>query len=330
MGWVWEDAPARGAYTRTKRLADLVVSGGALLVLSPVFAGVAILVRAKLGRPVIFRQERPGMHGEVFEILKFRTMLDVDPGRGRVSDEDRMTPFGRRLRATSLDEIPELINVLRGEMSLVGPRPLRTKYLERYSAEQARRHDVPPGLTGLAQISGRNALTWDDRFDLDLEYVRTRSLATDVRILLATVPKVLGHHGIAQEGRATMDDFFGPRRIGRHELRPAPDRAGEDALSVVDRTTGAEVARCIVSGLSSGVLEVGIDVVPDTEDAETVRSRAAEMLLGIARERDAHGIRIDTSHDSPETVEFWITQGCRIDGDHVRRSVARTEAVAGR
>lgn len=276
-------------YARIKRAGDVVVAGGALLVLSPVMLATAAVVRAGLGRPVLFRQQRPGLHGEVFEILKFRTMRDPDPARGAVEDADRLTPLGRRLRASSLDELPGLINVLRGEMSLVGPRPLRTRYLQRYSREQAHRHDVPPGLTGLAQVAGRNAVSWDDRLDLDLEYVRTRSLATDLRILCATVPMVLRREGIAEEGQATMTDFYGPRRIGRHALRPAGGGAGGDARGdaweVVDRVSGAVLARCALHGADAPGTGMSIEVLPGAPEPESVRCHAAEMLRGVQRER---------------------------------------------
>lgn len=162
--------------------------------------------------PVLFRQERPGLHGEPFEMVKFRTMLAPDPARGLVDDADRLTRLGRVLRATSLDELPSLWNIVRGDMSLVGPRPLLMRYLPRYSPEQARRHDVRPGLTGLAQVSGRNALTWERKFELDVEYVEHHTLRGDLRILLATVAKVLRRDGIAAEDSVTMPEFMGSSR----------------------------------------------------------------------------------------------------------------------
>lgn len=284
--------PPASVYDRVKRVGDALVAGGALLVLSPVVLGTALLVRVKLGRNVLFRQERPGLHGQLFTILKFRTMLDPDPDRGLMTNEERMTPFGDRLRATSLDELPGLINVLRGEMSLVGPRPLRTPYLERYSREQARRHEVLPGLTGLAQVSGRNALSWDDRFELDLRYVRTRSLSTDLGILLATVPKVFRREGIAEEGQATMSEFFGPRRIGVHEIRPVGEAGTGGPWEIVDRRSGGVVARCELDRVGAAGRAMRIEVDRGAAEPELIRHRAAEMLVGLARELDADTVHL--------------------------------------
>jgi len=322
-------------YDGVKRVLDVAVAGGALIVLAPVVLGTALAVRLRLGRPVLFRQARPGRGGEVFEILKFRTMRDVDPARGAVLDEDRLTPFGRRLRASSLDELPSLINVVRGEMSLVGPRPLRTRYLERYSAHQARRHEVLPGLTGLAQVSGRNALSWDDRFDLDVEYVRTRSAATDLRILLATLPKVLRGEGVAEPGQATMRDFFGPRRIAQHEIRalgPAPgaaDAARPGSWAVVDRGTGAVVARCtlILADAGDVAAEMRIEVVAGAGHAPTLRWRAAEMLLGVAREQGARGVRIALPAVEAGPAGPWALHGFRPGSSTVDPAPVRSDAV---
>lgn len=203
-----------------KRCIDLVGSAAALLILSPLLVVLALLVGARLGRPVLFTQTRQGYKGRPFTILKFRTMTDARGPDGRLlPDAQRLTPFGRFLRASSLDELPELVNVLKGEMSLVGPRPLIMAYVERYTAEQARRMDVPPGLTGLAQISGRNALTWDDRFRIDVDYVDRWSLGLDVAIVARTVVAVLRRRGISAEGHATMPEFKGsstPRQEGQH------------------------------------------------------------------------------------------------------------------
>jgi lipopolysaccharide/colanic/teichoic acid biosynthesis glycosyltransferase len=198
-----------------KRLFDLAVAVPAFVGTLPIQAFVALAVRRALGSPVLFRQQRPGLHGEPFEMIKFRTMLDADPTTGLVDDASRMTALGRVLRATSLDELPSLWNIIRGDMSLVGPRPLLMRYLPRYTPEQARRHEVRPGLTGLAQVSGRNALTWERKFELDVEYVDTHTLRGDLRILLATVAKVLRRDGIAAEESVTMPEFMGtPRRDG--------------------------------------------------------------------------------------------------------------------
>ena len=200
---------ARGA--AAKRLLDLALAVPALVVLSPVIAVTAGLVRARLGSPVLFRQPRPGLHGRPFQLLKFRTMLDVVDASGEpLPDEQRLTAFGRRLRATSLDELPTLWNVVRGDMSLVGPRPLLMEYLPRYTPEQARRHDVRPGITGWAQVNGRNAISWDEKFRLDVWYVDHRSLRLDLRILWTTLRKVFVREGISHPGHATMEKFRGP------------------------------------------------------------------------------------------------------------------------
>ena len=196
-------------YDRMKRALDVAAAGTALVALSPVLAGVSVAVALNLGRPVLFRQRRPGRDGASFEILKFRSMRNPDPERGLATDEQRLTAFGKALRATSLDELPSLWNVLRGDMSFVGPRPLLVAYLDRYTPRQARRHEVRPGITGLAQARGRNALSWDERFALDVEYVDSRSLALDARILLETVIGVMRRSGVSAEGHATMPEFRG-------------------------------------------------------------------------------------------------------------------------
>ena len=193
-----------------KRLIDVAVATTMLLLLSPVLLAAALLVRIDMGSPVIFRQMRPGLRGEPFEMLKLRTMRDaVDRNGNPLSDAERLTRSGRFLRATSLDELPELWNVLRGEMSLVGPRPLLMEYLPLYNAEQARRHDVRPGLTGWAQVNGRNALNWDQKFALDLWYVDNRSIWLDLNILWMTLAKVLKREGISADGEVTMPKFEG-------------------------------------------------------------------------------------------------------------------------
>ncbi|MFD6700687.1 MULTISPECIES: sugar transferase [unclassified Microbacterium] len=196
-------------YDVVKRFLDIVTSVVALVLLSPVLAIVAVMVAVRLGRPVLFVQPRPGKDGRIFRLRKFRSMRDVDESKGLVSDADRLTTFGRKLRSTSLDELPSLWNVLRGDMSIVGPRPLLVEYLSRYSPEQARRHEVRPGITGLAQVSGRNALSWDDKFVLDVEYVDKRSLVLDTRVVWATVGSVFAREGISADGHATMTKFDG-------------------------------------------------------------------------------------------------------------------------
>ena len=193
-----------------KRPFDLVISLFALLVLAPVITGLALLVRAKLGGPIFFRQQRPGLHGRPFTILKFRTMTDTRDAKGNLlPDTERLPPFGRFLRSTSLDELPELWNVLCGDMSLVGPRPLLMQYLDRYTPEQARRHEVRPGITGWAQVNGRNALTWDVKFALDVWYVDHPSVWLDAKIIALTVWKIIQREGINQPGQATMQEFRG-------------------------------------------------------------------------------------------------------------------------
>ena len=193
-----------------KRLLDVAIAGGGLLVGWPVIALVAVLVRWRLGSPVLFRQERVGYRGRPFELTKFRTMTDDRaPDGSLLPDEVRLTALGRFLRSTSLDELPELLHVLRGEMSLVGPRPLPAAYLDRYSARQARRHDVLPGLTGWAQVNGRNSTGWAERLEMDVWYVDNRSLWLDLRILCRTIAVVLRRQGVSEDGHATMTEFLG-------------------------------------------------------------------------------------------------------------------------
>ncbi len=195
-----------------KRFFDFLASSLALLLLALPLLALAWLIRRKLGSPVLFRQVRPGLHGKPFTMVKFRTMTDErGPDGALLPDAQRLTPFGRFLRASSLDELPELWNVLKGEMSLVGPRPLLMEYLPLYTPEQARRHEVRPGITGWAQVNGRNAISWADKFALDVWYVDHRSLWLDVQILWRTVRKVLVRDGISAEGEATMSKFTGSK-----------------------------------------------------------------------------------------------------------------------
>ncbi|MBN1470744.1 MAG: sugar transferase [Syntrophaceae bacterium] len=191
-----------------KRLLDLALVIPSLVVLLPVLAAAALLVRIKLGSPVLFRQMRPGMQGKPFALYKFRTMTDKRGDDGQLlPDKERLTRLGRLLRATSIDELPELFNVLKGDMSLVGPRPLLMQYLERYTPEQARRHEVKPGVTGWAQVNGRNAITWEEKFKLDVWYVDHRSLWLDMKIILMTAWRIVRREGINQLGQATMEEF---------------------------------------------------------------------------------------------------------------------------
>lgn len=193
-----------------KTCLDYTVATIALILLAPLMLLIAILIRCTMGGPVLFRQKRPGLRGKPFTMIKFRTMRDAVDSRGKsLPDEQRITAFGEWLRRSSLDELPELIHVLRGEMSLVGPRPLMMEYLPRYSAEQARRHDVLPGITGWAQINGRNSIAWEDKFRLDVWYVDNWTVWLDVKILLLTIKKVVKRDGISAEGYATVSEFMG-------------------------------------------------------------------------------------------------------------------------
>ena len=193
-----------------KRLLDIIIASIALILLSPLYALVAYKVKKNLGSPVLFRQVRPGLHGKPFEMIKFRTMKDaVDEQGNPLPDSERLTPFGQMLRSTSLDEMPELWNVIKGDMSIVGPRPLLTEYLPLYNEEQAKRHNVRPGMTGHAQVNGRNAISWEEKFKLDTWYVENQSTLLDFKIMFKTVHKVLAKDDISAEGEATMMRFTG-------------------------------------------------------------------------------------------------------------------------
>ena len=198
-------------YAPTKRLLDVAAASVGLIVAAPIMAVTAAAVRQNLGSPVLFKQERPGKDEKIFTLYKFRSMRDVDPEKGLVTDADRLTKFGKLLRSSSLDELPSLWNVLKGDMSLVGPRPLLVEYLALYTDEQRRRHLVRPGITGLAQASGRNGLEWEETFALDVEYVDNRSLGADARILLQTLLTVLRREGISYPGQATIHRFEGAK-----------------------------------------------------------------------------------------------------------------------
>lgn len=193
-----------------KRLLDIIIASIALILLSPLYAFVAYKVKKNLGSPVLFRQVRPGLRGKPFEMIKFRTMKDAVDAQGKpLPDSERLTPFGKMLRSTSLDEMPELWNVIKGDMSVVGPRPLLTEYLPLYTAEQAKRHHVRPGMTGHAQVNGRNAIGWEEKFKLDTWYVENQSTLLDFKIMFKTVHKVLAKDDISAEGEATMTKFTG-------------------------------------------------------------------------------------------------------------------------
>ncbi|WP_441367249.1 sugar transferase [Acinetobacter lwoffii] len=196
-----------------KRLLDIIIASIALILLSPLYAFVAYKVKKNLGSPVLFRQVRPGLHGKPFEMIKFRTMKDaVDEQGNPLPDSERLTPFGQMLRSTSLDEMPELWNVIKGDMSIVGPRPLLMEYLPLYNEEQAKRHNVRPGMTGHAQVNGRNAISWEEKFKLDTWYVENQSIWLDFKIMFKTVHKVLAKDDISAEGEATMTRFTGSQR----------------------------------------------------------------------------------------------------------------------
>jgi sugar transferase EpsL len=196
-----------------KILLDFILVSTGIILISPILLITAVLVRLKLGSPILFCQERPGHQGQPFMMYKFRTMTDQRNANGELlPDQDRLTPFGQILRSTSLDELPELLNVLKGDMSLIGPRPLLTRYLDRYTPTQARRHEVKPGITGWAQINGRNAISWEEKFKLDIWYVDNISFWLDCKILLLTFSKVLKRSGISQTGQATMEEFMGTNK----------------------------------------------------------------------------------------------------------------------
>ncbi|CAM4405336.1 hypothetical protein F901_01154 [Acinetobacter dispersus] len=193
-----------------KRLLDIIIASTALILLSPLYFYVAYKVKKNLGSPVLFRQVRPGLHGKPFEMIKFRTMKDALDEQGNpLPDSERLTPFGKMLRSTSLDEMPELWNVIKGDMSVVGPRPLLMEYLPLYNKEQAKRHDVRPGMTGYAQVNGRNAISWEQKFKLDTWYVENRSVWLDFKIMLQTVKKVIAKDDISEAGEVTMTKFAG-------------------------------------------------------------------------------------------------------------------------
>lgn len=204
----------KGIYEKyIKRLMDFSLSLMALIVLSPVLLVVAILVRTKLGSPILFTQDRPGLNEKIFKMYKFRTMTDEKDSNGELlPDSIRLTKFGKMLRATSLDELPELWNIVKGDMSIVGPRPLLVQYLPLYNEHQKRRHDVRPGLTGLAQVSGRNAISWEEKFNLDVKYIGKVKFAYDIRIVLLTVKKVFVKEGISSDNDVTMEAFKGSNR----------------------------------------------------------------------------------------------------------------------
>lgn len=195
-----------------KRCFDFILAGGAFIILLPVYLILAVLVRCKLGSPVLFTQERPGKDEKIFKMYKFRSMTSETDEKGQLlPDEVRLTPFGKKLRSSSLDELPELLNIIKGDMSIVGPRPLLVRYLPLYNEEQKKRHNVRPGLTGLAQINGRNALSWEDKFAYDVKYVQNVTLLGDIKIIFQTIAKVVKRDGINSDTSATMEEFKGSK-----------------------------------------------------------------------------------------------------------------------
>lgn len=224
-------------FETVKRAFDLLIAVVGLLITFPIQLAIAILLFVKQGRPVLFRQLRPGLGGQTFYLLKFRTMRPYSEKKGWVTDEQRLTGLGRFLRSSSLDELPSLVNVIKGDMSIVGPRPLLLKYLDLYTPEQARRHEVRPGITGLAQVRGRNSLNWDEKFALDIEYVERKSLLLDIRIILKTVAVVLHRRGVSASGEATMPEFRGTAVYDR----TCPGRPAQGAAPGSDSTKAGEV-----------------------------------------------------------------------------------------
>ena len=338
------------AERRAKRALDVLVAGAATVVCAPVMGAVGVAVRIRLGSPVLFRQERPGLNGKTFKILKFRTMLEPDPERNLVTNEQRMTRFGSFLRSTSLDELPSLINVLRGDLSLVGPRPLRVKYLDRYSDEQSERHSVRPGLTGLAQTSGRNTLSWDDRLQLDIDYVRNWSLSKDLVLLVRTVSKVFKREGISAEGQATMSEFFGPERTKDLAIRPLQsddletrvewlrdpsiregisisfwpdldstktwyDRAEQDPTRIdyvtYDRLTGKAEGMLGLVSLTEESGELYIYINPESQGRGYGR-QSMQLLMAKARQRGLAEIRLETKTGNERSTRLYQRLGFRL------------------
>lgn len=298
-----------------KEALDRVGAALGLVACAPLLAVIAVAVRATLGRPVLFRQRRPGLHGATFELLKFRTM-----GAGTGSDAERLTPFGRFLRSTSLDELPELWNVLRGDMSLVGPRPLLTQYLRRYTSEQMRRHAVKPGITGWAQINGRNAITWEQRFALDVWYVDHWSLGLDVRILLRTVWTTISREGVAAPGSASMPEFRGPRET--ETAASAPAGAGP---SVHRHALGARLALYVFGAGGHG------KVVAEAARAGT-RYELRGFLDDDARRRGEQwdGLPVVGGREAIASLEEGAEVALGVGANRLRAELARTLAVQGR
>ena len=284
---------------RGKRILDFAIAAILLVALAPIMGGVAGLVCIFLGRPIIFRQHRIGLHSLGFAIRKFRTMKDSRDAEGRLlSDAQRLTPLGRFLRSTSLDELPELWNVLRGEMSLVGPRPLLPEYLPRYSPHQARRHEVRPGLTGLAQVSGRNQLDWESRFQLDVRYVENVSLCLDVSILARTVLAVVSRSGVSAEGHATMPPFLGSRQPLAPDLDCGIAVLGAGGHAKVVIATLQAAGQCVLAAYDDdprqwGKSMLGVPIRGSFELAKSDGVRNAIIAVGDNRVRRQIAARFD-------------------------------------
>lgn len=305
-------------YVQVKRGLDVVGAVLALLLLSPVMAVIALLVLIFHGAPVIFVQQRVTQGERIFRLRKFRSMRAADPERGRVSDEERLTAFGRLLRSTSLDELPSLWNILVGDMSVLGPRPLTTDYLCLYTEQQARRHDVRAGLSGLSQVSGRNCLDWDDKFDLDVRYVEAMSFALDLRILLRTVTTVLRRQGVAKDHEATSDSYGGTLRSDLVVFRQAPT-AGPVRSWSVETAGGRPVGRCRMLAVGERARMIRFDPVPAPDP--TARSHAttdaalfAEVLrlvVNRVRSADADFAVCCLSSIKPEQAKAYAAAGFR-------------------
>jgi sugar transferase EpsL len=272
--------PAKPYSNAMKRIFDLTLVILALTLLAPVLGLLALLVRLKLGAPAVFRQQRAGLGGQPFAMLKFRTMINARDAQGRpLPDAERLTPLGVFLRRTSLDELPELFNVLKGDMSLVGPRPLLMTYLNRYTPEQMRRHEVLPGMSGWAQVNGRNGLGWDDRLALDVWYVDNRSLLLDIKIILLTLRKVLARDGICQPGHASMAEFRGNGTNGH--AKPEPDYSPElKARAVLDVLSG-------VKSLAQACREYGVEPTLLARWQADFLENAASAFYGTQQQREA-------------------------------------------
>ena len=312
---------------RAKRAFDYTIAILLMVITLPIQLAAAIAIRIRLGSPVLFRQTRPGLHGESFEIVKFRTMLAIDPAQGQIDDDSRMTPLGRWLRATSIDELPTLWNIVRGDMSLVGPRPLLMKYLELYSSEQARRHEVRPGLTGLAQVSGRNMLTWEEKFRLDLHYVDSHTFSGDLKIIADTVVSVAKRIGISAEGNSTMPEFLGnDNHQGESVTSPlfiiGAGGFGREVFSIIEALKGSGTVYQLrgfidddpsvadlghLAALGSGVVGSVDDLVRRTEPFSAV------LAVGLSSDRESIA---DLLAHSPVTFPVLVhpstTIGCDV------------------